>query len=179
MYLGTHTIAIICSVFSNLTKIDNFVKINLAIITQLQVPCHSPSLPPTPFLTCCTLALTSVLSATGSHFNKWNYTFKPDEVGLVIGPVQTLQFGSDLWKVWWIWQHLWGVVLKLQRDRERETFKISDIPSFVGSQKRPPSAGTGEKVHFQTISVMLWLEVEVWCKNHENQRSNSHWSYNT
>jgi hypothetical protein len=40
---------------------------------------------------------------------------------------------------------------KRERERERETFKISDIPSFVGSQKRPPSAGIGERAHFQTI----------------------------
>lgn len=123
--------------------------INSAAIPQHQVCSRSPCLPSTSFQTCYTSALTSVLSARGSHFNKWNYTFKPDEVGLVIGPVQSLQFRSDLWKVWWIWQCLWGVVLKLQR--ERETFKISDIPYFVGSQKRPPSAGIGEKAHFQTI----------------------------
>ena len=62
------------------------------------------------------------------------------------------EFGTIFEEVW--------TVLKLQR----ETFRISDIPSFVGFQKRPPSAGMRERAYFQTIQVMLWLEVEVWCK---------------
>lgn len=47
-------------------------------------------------------------------------------------------------------EEMWAV-LKLHR----ETFRISDIPSFVGFQKRPPSAVMGERAHFQTIQVVL------------------------
>lgn len=62
------------------------------------------------------------------------------------------EFGIIFGEVW--------IVLKLQR----ESFRISDIPSFVGFQKRPPSAGMEERAYFQTIQVMLWLEFEVWYK---------------
>ena len=49
-----------------------------------------------------------------------------------------------------VFEEAW-TLLKLQR----ETFRISDIPSLVGFQKRPPSAGMEERALFQTIQVML------------------------
>jgi len=49
-----------------------------------------------------------------------------------------------------VFEEAW-TLLKLQR----ETFRISDIPSLVGFQKRPPSAGMEDRALFQTIQVML------------------------
>lgn len=56
-----------------------------------------------------------------ASFYKRKDTFEPDEFGLVIGPVGSVQCGSDLWKVWWIWHHLWGSVACLKTSSEKRS----------------------------------------------------------
>lgn len=108
---------IICPDFQTWRKMGNFLKIHISFTYYLASPPFSSSRAPDPVeplsaglvpvaasgLTCCAPVLASLSRlARYSLFYKWNYTFEPDTFGLVIGPVHSSQFGSDLWEVWWI-----------------------------------------------------------------------------
>lgn len=125
----------------------------------------------------CYLSVPSatVLFASCSQFYKWNYTFEPAAFGLVIGPVHSLQFGSDLWKVWWTWHHLWGSVDCLKTpERNLQDLRHS---IFCGLPEKATLSWHEREGSFSNYSSHVVTRSWSLVQNHEHWRGNLRWSW--
>lgn len=118
----------------------------------------------------------SVPFARDSQFYKRNYTFEPDEFGLVISPVHSLQFGSDLWKVWWIWHDLWGSVDCLKTPERN--FQDLRHSFFCGLPEKATLSWHEREGSFSNYSSHVVTRSGSLVQNHENWRDNLHGSWN-
>ena len=126
--------------------------------------------------TCCIPVPSSpVPCARCSQFCKWDYTFEPDEFGLVIGPVHSLQFGSDIWKVWWVWHYLWGNMDGLKTPERN--FQDLRHSFFCGLPEKATLSWHESQGSFSNHSSRVVTRSWSLVQNHENQRDNLHWPW--